>query len=131
VTFTWRRTFPDTHHDFAAEDAGQHVGRIKRIDGRPQNGTWSRTGCQRGHEAEDVRPLNGLTAARDEAIEAMAAAWGRAKAWSADRVAAGLTQAFAANLKISEPSHRLARSGFRNTKDRFLRPARSIGYQFL
>jgi hypothetical protein len=49
----------------------------------------------------------------------------------ADGVAAGLTQAFAANLKISEPSHRLTRSGFRNTKDRFLRPARSIGYQFL
>lgn len=85
MTFTWRRTFPGTHHDFVAEEAGQHVGRIKRIDGGPQNGswTWSCTGCQRGHEAEGVRPLSGMADTRDEAIEALAAAWARAKAWSA------------------------------------------------
>ncbi|WP_345820086.1 hypothetical protein ABC766_29275 [Methylobacterium fujisawaense] len=84
MTFTWRRTFPDTHHDFVAEEAGQHVGRIRRIAGGPQNGTWfwSCTGCQRGHEAEGVRPLNGEAPTREEAIEALAAAWGRAKAWS-------------------------------------------------
>lgn len=38
--------------------------------------------CQRGHEATGVRPLNGEAATRDEAIEALAAAWERAKAWS-------------------------------------------------
>ncbi|SEP09373.1 hypothetical protein SAMN02799625_04648 [Methylobacterium sp. UNC300MFChir4.1] len=85
MTFAWRRTFLGTHHDFVAEEAGQHVGRIKRMDGGPQNGTWtwSCTGCQRGHEAEGVRPLNGMADTRDEAIEALAAAWARAKAWSA------------------------------------------------
>ncbi|KOX55090.1 hypothetical protein ADL19_13370 [Streptomyces purpurogeneiscleroticus] len=85
MTFVWARTFPDSRHDFVAEDAGQHVGRIRRIAGGPQNGiwTWSCTGCQRGHEAEGVRPLNGEAPTRDEAIEALAAAWGRAKAWSA------------------------------------------------
>jgi len=61
------------------------VGRIKRAEGGPQSGrwTWSCTGCQRGHEAESVRPLNGEVATRDEAIEQLAAAWSRAKAWSA------------------------------------------------
>ena len=85
MTFTWRRTFLNTHHDFVAEQADQHVGRIRRIDGGLQNGTWtwSGTGCQRGHEAEVVRPLNGEVATRDEAIEALSAAWSRAKAWSA------------------------------------------------
>lgn len=85
MTFTWRRTFPDTHHDFVAEEAGQHVGRIKRIQGGPQDGFWywTATGVPRGHEAEGIRPLNGMTATRDEAIEALAAAWARAMAWSA------------------------------------------------
>jgi hypothetical protein len=41
------------------------------------------TGCQRGHEAEGVRLLNGEATTWDQAIEALAAAWGRAKAWSA------------------------------------------------
>lgn len=84
MTFTWHRTFPESHHDFVAEEAGVHVGRIKRIAGGPQHGTWtwSCTGCQRGHEAEGVRPLNGMADTRDEAIEALAAAWARAKAWS-------------------------------------------------
>ncbi len=61
MTFTWRRTFPNTHHDFVAEEAGQHVGRIRRMHGGPQDGVWiwSCTGCQRGHEATGVRPLNG------------------------------------------------------------------------
>lgn len=40
MTFVWRRTFPDTHHDFVAEEAGQHVGRIPRIHGGPQDGVW-------------------------------------------------------------------------------------------
>lgn len=68
-----------------AEDAGQHVGRIKRIDGGPQDSWWTLTctGCQRGQEAEGVRPLNGMAETRDEAIEALSAAWSRAKAWSA------------------------------------------------
>ncbi|MET3486003.1 hypothetical protein [Methylobacterium sp. 1973] len=85
MTFVWRRTFPDTHHDFVAEEAGQHVGRIRRMDGGPQDGIWFWycTGCQRGHEATGVRPLSGEAATRDEAIEALAAAWARAKAWSA------------------------------------------------
>ncbi|MFF9549432.1 MULTISPECIES: hypothetical protein [Bacteria] len=84
MPFTWARTFPDTHHDFVAEEAGHHVGRIRRIHGGPQDGVWmwSCTGCQRGHEAEGVRPLNGMADTRDEAIEALAAAWARAKAWS-------------------------------------------------
>lgn len=30
-----------------------------------------------------MRPLNGMANTRDEAIEALAAAWARAKAWSA------------------------------------------------
>ncbi|MET3482313.1 hypothetical protein [Methylobacterium sp. 1973] len=85
MTFTWRRTFPDTHHDFVAEEEGQHVGRIRRIHGGPQDGVWmwSCTGCQRGHEATGVRPLNGEAATRDEAIEALAAAGDRTKEWSA------------------------------------------------
>lgn len=85
MTFTWQRTFPDTHHDFVAEEAGRHVGRVKRVAGGPQDGwwMWTATGVQRGHEADGVRPLNGMEATRDEAIEALAAAWGRAKAWSA------------------------------------------------
>lgn len=50
VTFAWRGTFPDAQHDFVAEKAGQHVGRIKRITGGPQNGIYTRscTGCRRG-----------------------------------------------------------------------------------
>ena len=85
MTFTWQRTFPDTRHDLVAEEAGRHVGRIKRVAGGPQDGwwMWTATGVQRGHEADGVRPLNGMEATRDEAIEALAAAWGRAKAWSA------------------------------------------------
>lgn len=84
MTFTWRRTFADTHHDFVAEEAGQHVGRIRRIHGGPQDGVWywTATGVQRGHEATGVRPLNGEASTRDEAIEALAAAWARARAWS-------------------------------------------------
>lgn len=84
MTFTWRRTFRDMHHDFVADEAGRHVGRIRRMHGGPQDGTWtwSYTGCQRGHEAEGVRPLNGESSTRDGAIEALGAAWARAKAWS-------------------------------------------------
>ncbi|WP_426313815.1 hypothetical protein ACN9MF_20075 [Methylobacterium fujisawaense] len=84
MTFTWRRTFPETHHYFVAEEAGQHVGRIRRIHGGPQDGVWTRscTGRQRGHEATGVRPLNGEAATQDEAIKAFAAAWSRDKARS-------------------------------------------------
>jgi Zn-finger protein len=69
-------------------DAGQHVGRVKRIDGGPQDGTWtwSCTGCQRGHEAEGARPLNGDISNRNKEIEASATAYARAKAWSAPSV---------------------------------------------
>lgn len=83
MTFTWRRTFPDTHHDFVAEEVGQHVGRIIRNSGGPNAGTWfwTCTGCQRGED--ELKPLNGEAPTRDEAIEALAAAWSRAKAWSA------------------------------------------------
>jgi hypothetical protein len=28
LTFTWHRAFPNTHHDFVANDRGQHVGRV-------------------------------------------------------------------------------------------------------
>ena len=50
MTFSWRRTFPNMHHDFVAEEAGQHVGRINRVDGGPHYGwwTWTATGVPRG-----------------------------------------------------------------------------------
>ena len=83
LTFTWHRAFPDTHHDFVAEDRGQHVGRIMRNGGGPNVGTWfwTCTGCQPG-EAE-LKSLNSEIATRHEAIEALSEAWSRAWAWSA------------------------------------------------
>ena len=83
MTFTLRRTFPDTHHDFVAEDRGQHVGRIMRNGGGPNVGSWfwTCTGCQRCED--ELKPLNGETATRDEAIAALSEAWSRARAWTA------------------------------------------------
>jgi hypothetical protein len=139
VTFVWRRTFPDTHHDFVAEETGQHVGRIKRIDGGPQEGTWtwSCTSCQRGHEADGVRPLNGMTASRDEAIEALAAAWSQAKAWRA-RTGLSLAQlkrskqtlkieSLASNASVPIFGTFLEQSQIQTVcRDQFLHPARGI-----
>ncbi len=83
MTFTWRRTFPNTHHDFVASEKGVEVGRIRRNAGGPNNGTWAWSAFGVMRRADEMLPLNGEAATRDEAIEALASAWGRAKAWSA------------------------------------------------
>ncbi|MCX4194622.1 hypothetical protein OMR07_02840 [Methylobacterium organophilum] len=41
MILTSRRAFPNTPHNFMAEEAGQHVDRIKRTDVGPQNSTWN------------------------------------------------------------------------------------------
>jgi hypothetical protein len=71
VTFVWARTFPDSRHDFVAEDAGQHVGRIRRIAGGPQNGIWfwRCTGCQR---LPDESPYDEAKAGEFEVRRSMA-----------------------------------------------------------
>ena len=69
-----------------AQENGVEVGRIyqHRYGGRDRDTwLWTATGIHRGRYAEGVAPLSGDTDTRDEAIEALSAAWARAKAWSA------------------------------------------------
>lgn len=85
MAFTWDRTRPDDRYDFVAVEDGEHVGRIYRLSGGPQDKWWfwTCTGCQRGVEAAEVSPRHGVAQTRDEAIAALAEVWVKAKAWSA------------------------------------------------
>ncbi|MCJ2128002.1 hypothetical protein [Methylobacterium sp. E-045] len=79
---TWTRTYPDSprKHDFVAHDNGELVSRIYRMGDGPQDGRWlwfangiqaapGNVGCA----------LNGEAPTKQEAADAVKAAWAR---WS-------------------------------------------------
>lgn len=82
--FTWRRTFPGTHHDFLASVEAGAVGRINRR--RPGGSSefvwcWTASGILPSLHLIGP-PTYGEVPTRQEAIAALTDAYERGRAWS-------------------------------------------------
>lgn len=84
MTFTWRRTFPDTHCDFSADVPEGHVGRVMQqtLHGLGRE-AWFWTAAGLYPTAGQIGPVSGEAYTKDAATEALTDAYHRAREWGA------------------------------------------------